>query len=228
MKHHAISLFWTLLLCLVAPLAHAGSITYTYDTTGRLTAADYGSGRSIAYTYDNNGNLLQRTVQGAVTTYTLTVNNGTGGGEYKAGTVVNISANAPAAGKVFAVWTGDTARVADVTRAATTVTMPENLITVTATYRDQEIAYVSADGCGDNNPCYSTLSEAVSSVESDTLIKVAGNLSADTNVDAGKTLYIEFGYDADFNDNKGGVTEIKGTFIAKDKTVIRSGIIRAK
>ena len=70
--------FWTLLLCLAAPLAHAGSITYTYDTTGRLNTAEYGSGRSITYTYDNNGNLLQRTVQGAVTTYTLTVNNGTG------------------------------------------------------------------------------------------------------------------------------------------------------
>ena len=141
---------------------------------------------------------------------------------------MNISAHNPAAGKVFDRWTGDTAQVADMNSTPTTITMPAANVMVTATYRDQEIAYVSADGCGDNNPCYSTLSEAVSSVESDTLIKVAGNLSADTNVDAGKTLYIEFGYDADFNDNKGGVTEIKGTFIAKDKTVIRSGIIRAK
>ena len=87
---------------------------------------------------------------------------------------------------------------------------------------------MSAGGCGDNEPCYSTLSEAVSSVESDTLIKVAGNLSADTTVDVGKTVYIEFGYNADFTNNDGGVTEIQGTFTAKDKTVIRSGTIRAK
>ncbi len=160
--------------------------------------------------------------------FALTVVNGTGSGQYEAGTVVNISAHNPAAGKVFEQWTGDTAHVADMNSTPTTITMPAANVIVTATYRDQDMAYVSADGCGDNNPCYSTLSEAVSSVKSDTLIKVAGNLSADTTVDAGKTLYIEFGYDADFNNNQGGVTEIKGTFTAKDKTVIRSGIIRAK
>jgi YD repeat-containing protein len=53
--------------------AHAGSIAYTYDNAGRLSKADYGSDRSIGYTYDTNGNLLQRTVQGTTTTYTLTV-----------------------------------------------------------------------------------------------------------------------------------------------------------
>ncbi|MGO4881473.1 MAG: InlB B-repeat-containing protein [Bryobacteraceae bacterium] len=38
--------------------------------------------------------------------YTLTVVNGTGSGQYTAGTVVNISANPPPAGEVFAGWTG--------------------------------------------------------------------------------------------------------------------------
>jgi len=141
---------------------------------------------------------------------------------------VSIAANAPASGKLFDQWTGDTAYVGSVTSASTTVTMHGQNVEVTATYKDQDIAYVSADGCGDNEPCYSTLSEAVSAEESDTLIKVAGDLSADTTVDAGKTLYIEFGYDADFTSNDGGVTEIQGTFTAKDKTILRSGTIKAK
>ena len=52
-----------MLLCLLAPVSVlAGTIQYTYDNTGRLTGADYGSRRTIQYTYDNNGNLLTRKV----------------------------------------------------------------------------------------------------------------------------------------------------------------------
>jgi hypothetical protein len=45
---------------------------------------------------------------------TLTVINGTGSGQYVPGTVTPISADTPAAGKVFARWTGGAAHVADV------------------------------------------------------------------------------------------------------------------
>ncbi|MBI5418206.1 choice-of-anchor D domain-containing protein [Candidatus Poribacteria bacterium] len=55
------SLFF-LLIFLIAGAASAANITYTYDSAGRLTHADHGSGRTIAYTYDNNGNLLQEKV----------------------------------------------------------------------------------------------------------------------------------------------------------------------
>ena len=51
------------LLCLLAPVSVlAGTISYTYDNTGRLTGAAYGAEKTIQYTYDNNGNLLKRVV----------------------------------------------------------------------------------------------------------------------------------------------------------------------
>ncbi len=68
--------------------------------------------------------------------YLLTVNNGTGGGEYTAGTVVEIVAGAAPEGQEFDAWTGDTIHVDDVNSATTTVTMPAEAIAVTATYRD--------------------------------------------------------------------------------------------
>ena len=69
-------------------------------------------------------------------TYLLTVTNGTGGGSYTAGTQVPISANAPAAGKLFDHWTGDTSALASATASTTTVTMPNAPVNVTATYKN--------------------------------------------------------------------------------------------
>ena len=68
--------------------------------------------------------------------YTLTVDSGSGDGPYTAGTVVSIDAEAPAAGKAFDAWIGDTATVADTGAASTTITMPAANATVTATYTD--------------------------------------------------------------------------------------------
>jgi Divergent InlB B-repeat domain len=76
--------------------------------------------------------------------YTLTVVSGTGSGSYLAGTAVNISANPPAAGQVFASWTGAT--VASATSASTTLTMPAANTTVTATYTTQPSGPASCSG----------------------------------------------------------------------------------
>jgi hypothetical protein len=67
--------------------------------------------------------------------YALTVNGGSGSGSYAAGAVVPIVADAPPIGKVFKAWTGDTACVANVSAASTTVTMPAANAAVTATYK---------------------------------------------------------------------------------------------
>ena len=66
--------------------------------------------------------------------YTLTVNNGTGDGDYPSGAQVGVSADAPAPGYRFSAWTGDTAYVDDTNAAATTVTMPAQSVSITATY----------------------------------------------------------------------------------------------
>jgi chitosanase len=68
--------------------------------------------------------------------YVLTITNGTGSGSYESGVKVDISANAPAAGKSFDKWTGDTVNILSITSSSTTVTMPEQAIGLTATYKD--------------------------------------------------------------------------------------------
>ena len=68
--------------------------------------------------------------------YQLTVNVGSGDGSVAVGDVVNISADTAPAGKLFDVWMGDAAYLADANDPNTTVTMPESAVTVTATYRN--------------------------------------------------------------------------------------------
>jgi len=66
------------------------------------------------------------------TTYTLTVVNGTGSGNYAAGTSVTITANPPSSGQVFANWSGATVQNANA--STTTLIMPAANTTVTANY----------------------------------------------------------------------------------------------
>jgi uncharacterized repeat protein (TIGR02543 family) len=80
--------------------------------------------------------------------FTLTVNHGSGGGVYPSGTIVDISADAPVGGEMFDCWTGDTATVANVLSAGTTVTIMSD-VTVTATYRRPvQLTVVSGSGSG--------------------------------------------------------------------------------
>jgi hypothetical protein len=67
--------------------------------------------------------------------YALSVNSGTGGGNYVAGTQVRVSANAAQAGEQFAGWTGDVAILANPSSSATTATVPYTAVAVTASYR---------------------------------------------------------------------------------------------
>ncbi len=69
-------------------------------------------------------------------TYTVVVNYGTGGGKFKAGDTVTITANTPQTGQTFTNWTTATAGVnfASATAATTTFVMPASDVTVTANY----------------------------------------------------------------------------------------------
>lgn len=96
---------------------------------------------------------LTATYKDAVT-YTLTINGGTGDGEYVAGKKVIITADAPAEGKVFDKWTGDTAYAGSALSKSTMVTMPEKAVTLTATYRDASLVTYRLKvngGSGDGN-----------------------------------------------------------------------------
>ena len=67
-------------------------------------------------------------------TYSVTVTNGTGGGEYAEGATVKIKANAPETGKEFTIWTLDGVMVDNKTKAEITFKMPANAVTATANY----------------------------------------------------------------------------------------------
>jgi hypothetical protein len=69
-----------------------------------------------------------------LSSHSLTVNSGSGSVTYDPGAVVAIVADAPDTGLRFLAWTGDTAGVADVLAAGTTIMMPAADAAITATY----------------------------------------------------------------------------------------------
>ncbi len=77
----------------------------------------------------------------------LTVSGGSGSGTYTNGQQVAISANAPAAGKVFDKWIGDTQYVNNVTYTNALVTLSTNSVSLTATYKDAAVYHtLTANG----------------------------------------------------------------------------------
>ena len=68
-------------------------------------------------------------------TYTVTVTNGSGDGNYLAGAQVAITADAAPPGQQFAGWTGEVT-FGDASSPTTTFTMPSSAVEVTATYSD--------------------------------------------------------------------------------------------
>lgn len=85
--------------------------------------------------------------------YTVTVNSGTGGGDYAAGDTVTIRANAPASGKQFDKWEVNSGSVTliSATSSTTTFTMPAEAVTVTATYKNKSGGGHSGGGSGSGN-----------------------------------------------------------------------------
>jgi hypothetical protein len=64
--------------------------------------------------------------------YTLTVNNGSGGGSFGAGSILTLAANPPPSGKMFTGWIGS--GISNAASAATIFTMPASDASVTATF----------------------------------------------------------------------------------------------
>jgi hypothetical protein len=67
--------------------------------------------------------------------YTLTVIDGSGSGDYPAGTSVTIIANAPPSGKTFDKWIMTGITLSGLTSSTKTFDMPSNDVTATATYK---------------------------------------------------------------------------------------------
>lgn len=123
-----------------------GDGSYTNGQTIAISA-DVISGKSFYLWTGDTGTVADVTasttsvsIPGAAVSLTaayrvpLTVNGGTGSGLYPEQTTVGIAAATPPEGMVFDRWTVDTATVANVSSATTTVTMPTTGISLTATY----------------------------------------------------------------------------------------------
>ncbi len=74
-----------------------------------------------------------------VITYSLTVNSGSGDGDYEEGAIVTITADEPITGKLFDKWSGDISSVANVNNSTTTITIGTSNITISANYKDELI-----------------------------------------------------------------------------------------
>ena len=117
--------------------------------TNLLTVADH----TVRWTYlkdgANSAGLDCGWVDSAVWTqfaYDLSVENGDGSGTYAVGDTVTLTAGPAPDGQEFDLWDGDTATIADATKASTTLVMPARDITVRALYRLQTLAVTMVNG----------------------------------------------------------------------------------
>jgi len=91
------------------------------------------------------------------TLYTLTVNSGSGDGEYLEDAVVDIDADTAPSGQEFDEWVGDTSGIASLTSASTTLTMPTADQEITATYTDKTWTLTVNSGSGDGSYVVGTI-----------------------------------------------------------------------
>ncbi|NLA70109.1 MAG: sortase B protein-sorting domain-containing protein [Clostridiales bacterium] len=96
------------------------------------------------------GTAISINVNAAPSTYAVTVNNGTGDGNYEENATVTITADAAPSGQHFKEWTGaDSLNFTSGSKTSTTATftMPANAVTLTATYEKDEVPKT-----GDHSP----------------------------------------------------------------------------
>ena len=108
------------------------------------------------------------TIPEPVPEYSVTVNDGTGSGEYEEGASVTITANGPETGKQFAGWTWTgvddlTFTEGSSTTATATFVMPASAVTLTATYANTSVVYIKVWPAGET---FSITAEPDDSVDS--------------------------------------------------------------
>ena len=119
----------------------AGDALWTQGTGSSITGLSSGNYEiryKAKFNYDASPSITVTVPESGVVSYSLTVNNGTGGGVYVEGASVTITANAPATGKKFSGWTIDGISGLDTTQTSLTFNMPANAVTATANYEDIE------------------------------------------------------------------------------------------
>ena len=129
----------------------AGDALWTQGTGSSITGLSSGNYEiryKAKFNYDASPSITVTVPESGVVSYSLTVNNGTGGGVYVEGASVTITANAPVTGKKFSGWTIDGISGLDTTQTSLTFNMPANTVTATANYEDIEYTVTVNGGTG--------------------------------------------------------------------------------
>ena len=128
-----------------------GDALWTQGTGSSITGLSSGNYEiryKAKFNYDASPSITVTVPESGVASYSLTVNNGTGGGVYVEGASVTITANEPATGKKFSGWTIDGINGLDTTQKSLTFNMPANAVTATANYEDIEYNLTVNGGTG--------------------------------------------------------------------------------
>ena len=129
----------------------AGDALWTQGTGSSITGLSSGNYEiryKAKFNYDASPSITVTVPESGVVSYSLTVNNGTGGGVYVEGASVTITANEPATGKKFSGWTIVGINGLDTTQTSLTFNMPANAVTATANYEDIEYTVTVNGGTG--------------------------------------------------------------------------------
>ena len=129
----------------------AGDTSWTQGTGSSITGLSSGNYEiryKAKFNYDASPSITVTVPESGVTSYSLTVNNGTGGGVFVEGASVTITADEPATGKRFSGWTIDGISGLDTTQTSLTFNMPANAVTATANYEDIEYTVTVNGGTG--------------------------------------------------------------------------------
>lgn len=130
----------------------AGDALWTQGTGSSITGLSSGNYEiryKAKFNYDASPSITVTVPESGVVSYSLAVNNGTGGGVFIQGASVTITANAPATGKKFSGWTIDGISGLDTTKTSLTFNMPANAVTATANYEDIEYTITVNGGKAD-------------------------------------------------------------------------------
>lgn len=130
----------------------AGDTSWTQGTGSSITGLSSGNYEiryKAKFNYDASPSITVTVPESGVVSYSLTVNNGTGGGVYVEGASVTITADEPTTGKKFSGWTIVGISGLDTTQKSLTFNMPANAVTATANYEDIEYTITVNDGTAD-------------------------------------------------------------------------------
>ena len=160
-------------------------------------------------------------------TYTVTLSgtgiNATGGGQYKTGNTVTVTAGSKT-GYTFKTWTATGVELDDPTSATLTFTMPENNVTLTASWTANQSSGGGSSGGGSSNTTTETTTNPDGSTTTIVTNKVTGTVTETTKFPDGSKEVVETKKDGTVTttttDTTGNKTQVVENTDGSSKTTV--------